>query len=275
MEWHKKFGSRELNLNPLETDYSLVGREREAKEILYRIESGNMLLIEGLPGSGKTALLKYAIDNFEGEGKVVYVDAAKLSRRLDITRMLRKRGMILLMDNVHYLSKKNNLRIKHYFDQDLIKSVVFTTTGYGSVSFTNSIKDRIGRSIIKLKALPLAKALKVAKERLDSRSLPDNVLKQLYRESNRNIKEFLRSCNMLYNYAVQQGKSRVSADDIKKMPKANEKSPDDKTQICEECDERLIRIGEYWRCRNCDEYCKSCGALVEEGECPECGTKAK
>ena len=59
-----------------------------------------MLLIEGKTGTGNTGLLKYAIDNFKGEGKVVYVDGNKLNKKLNERDLLKKKGMILLMDNV-------------------------------------------------------------------------------------------------------------------------------------------------------------------------------
>ena len=171
MEWFEELGfdDNPFNIDALKTDFNFIGRDKEAKEILYRIASGSMLLIEGKAGIGKTALLKYAIDNFKGEGKVIYVDGNKLNKRLDVSDLLKKKpkGMILLMDNVQYLSKKNNERIKYYYDQDYIKSVVFTTTDYSLVRFTNAIKDRIGKNIIKLKKLKPSYAIKIAGERLN------------------------------------------------------------------------------------------------------------
>ena len=182
MEWFEELGfdNNPFELNPLETDFNLIGKEKEGKEILYRIASGSMLLIEGKTGTGKTALLKYAVDNFKGEGKVVYVDGNKLNKRLNVSDLLKKKGMILLMDNVQYLSKKNNERIKYYYDEDYIKSAVFTTTDYSLVNFSNAIKDRIGKNIIKLKDLRQSNALKIAKERWgDKEILPGDVLKKL------------------------------------------------------------------------------------------------
>jgi len=93
MEWFEDLGfdDNPFNLNPLKTNFKLAGREKESKEILYRIASGSMLLIEGTIGTGKTALLKYAIDNFKGKGKVVYVDGNKLSKRLNVDDLLKKK----------------------------------------------------------------------------------------------------------------------------------------------------------------------------------------
>lgn len=277
MEWFEEsgFDDNPFNLNPLKTDFSLIGRDKEAKEILYRIISSSMLLIEGKVGTGKTALLKYAIDNFKGKGKVIYVDGNKLNKRLNVSDLLKKKpkGMILLMDNVQYLSKKNNEKIKYYYDEDYIKSVVFTTTAYSLVSFTNAIKDRIGTNIIQLKNLSQSSALEIVKERLnDKEILSEDVLKQLYNDSN-NIKEFLRNCDLLCSYIVKKGKEKAKKEDIKKMPKAKIEEEKEQTDTCSECGEKLVKVGEYWRCKNCDQYCTACGALVadEDIECPECG----
>ena len=279
MEWYEKldFNENPFNLNPLEADFSFTGKDKEAKEILYRIVSGSILLVEGKEGTGKTALLKYAIDNFKGKGKVIYVDGEKLNKRLNVANMLKKKpkGMILLMDNVQYLSKKNNERIKYYYDQDYINSVVFTTTNYSLVSFTNAIKDRIGKNIIKLKKLSQKNTLDIAKERLsDEKILPEDVLKQLYKNSS-NIKEFLGNCGLLCSYVVKKGKDKATKEDIKKMRKEKAEEKKEDTDNCDGCNEKLLKVGEYWRCKDCDNYCVDCGALVEDEdkECPECSTK--
>ena len=66
----------------LESEFDLVNRDEESKEILYRINSSNMLVIEGEAGVGKTALLKYAVDNFKGQGKVIYIDIGNLGKSI-------------------------------------------------------------------------------------------------------------------------------------------------------------------------------------------------
>ena len=266
------------NINSLETDTELIGREDEAKEILYRIISGNMLLIEGREGVGKTALLKYAIDNFKGKGKVIYVNVSKVSKRFNISDLLKKKSkeMILLVDNAQYLSKKNNERIKDYYDQDYIRSVIFTTTDYNLINFTDALKTRIGRSIIRLTNIDKDDALEIAKTRLDDEGmLPNDVLEQLYSDSN-NLKEFLMNCDLLCGYLENKNKKKATRQDIKKVPNLKlEENINREREICSECEEELMKVGDYWRCSKCDQYCTICGALYEDDdeECPECGIK--
>jgi len=281
MAWSDELGfeSNPFELNPLKTDFNLVGREEEAKEILYRIASGSMSVIEGKVGVGKTSVLKHAIDNFKGEGKVIYVDGNILNKRLNVNELIKKKpkGMILLLDNVQNLSKKNNVRIKYYYDEDYIKSIVFTTTDYGLVKFTDSIKGRIGNNIIKLKDLTQSNSLEIVKNRLSNKDiLPDSVLKELFKQSS-NIKEFLRNCDSICSYIVENGKEKAEPEDIKKIRKEDLKEVDEKVDICSECNEKLVKINDYWRCKNCDKYCAGCGALVDEEDksCPECGIELK
>jgi uncharacterized Zn finger protein (UPF0148 family) len=42
--------------------------------------------------------------------------------------------------------------------------------------------------------------------------------------------------------------------------------------ICNLCDSELIKVGDFYRCENCDLYCPECGALIFEDEttCPYC-----
>ena len=208
-----------FEINPFKTNITIVGRDKETEDTIYRIMSGSMLLIEGKEGYGKTILLKYAIDNFKGKGKVIYVDASKLDKKLDIVELLRKKpkGMILLMDNVQELSIRNNEKIKYYYDEDRIKSVVFTTSSYASVEFTDAIRDRIGKNVIKLKKLTQQEVSKIIKTRLGKREemIPSEIIKELYINSE-NLNEILNKCAALCNHA-KENKRPVELGDIKKL----------------------------------------------------------
>ena len=265
-----------FNLNPLETNFELIGRDLETKEVLYRILSSGMLLIEGNKGSGKTTLLKYAIDNFRGKGKVIYLDCQRLNKRLNISNLLKKKpkGMILLLDNVQELSKRNNLRIKDAYDKNSIKSVVFTTTNYNLINFTNSIKDRIGNNIIRLRKLNEEESLEIIEDRFDNEDLvSENILKKLFVQT-KNIKEFIFKCNELIKYVLENELDQATIKHISILPDYEDKEIED-TKLCNECDAKLIKVGNYWRCEYCDLFCTSCGNLIEEEDetCPRCNHK--
>ncbi len=237
-------------------NYRIISREKEIKEVLYRIASGSMLVIEGKKGSGKTALLRYAINNFKGKGKVVYLNGNRLNKRPSISSLLRKKGMILLLDNVHSLTMKNNEQIKFYYDNGDIESVAFTTNDYEKVRFSDAMKGRIGRNIITLAPLNKEDAVKAARERYTEEIIPDEVLKKLY---DGDMKLFLYKCQALFEYVTQKGNT-ATLDDIKRISEMEEEA--DESTVCLNCGSNLVQIGEYWRCKKCDNFCKDCGHVI-------------
>tara|TARA_Y100000310_G_scaffold272554_1_gene287612 strand:- start:12716 stop:13423 length:708 start_codon:yes stop_codon:yes gene_type:complete len=234
MKWYEKFDYERnpFELDPLNTKFNLLGRDKEAKEILYRIISGNIFLIEGKEGMGKTVLLKHAIDNFKGHGKVIYIDGNKMSGSINVKRLLMNRSglikgklskkiaedMILLLDNVQCLSKRDNEKIKYYFDQNNLKSVIFTTIDYSGVNIGEAVKDRIGNNFIKLKNLSVKVALEIVQERLDGAKVFSNVLlKELYESSDKNIKKFLFNCGEICELVIEDGREKATKEDIKRI----------------------------------------------------------
>jgi Cdc6-like AAA superfamily ATPase len=249
----------------------LIGRKEEKAEVVYRIASGNMLLIEGDKGVGKTALLKYAIDNFKGLGKVVYIDVGTFGKRVNIADLLsgRPKGMILLIDNIEYLSESNNKRIKYFYDQDDIKSVVFATGDSKAISFTPAIRSRIGRNVLKLEALSKGEVLKIGRDRLNEDvMISDKVLDELYKES-KDLRRFLLNCDLLCNYLDREERDEAEVKDVAMVVVDN--VVDNVVEGCLECNGELVEVGGKWRCENCDSYCEACGFLTEENECPACG----
>lgn len=261
----------EDNFEYLGTGSGLMGRDVEKDEVAYRIASGNMLLIEGAKGVGKTALLKHAIDNFRGFGKVVYIDVGTFGKRLDIARLLegRPKGMILLIDNIQYLSESNNKKIKYFYDQDYIKSVVFTTWDLKAINFTDAIRSRIGRNVMKLKALSKGDVLGIARDRLEGNSvISDEVLGELYKES-KDLRRFLINCDLLCKSLEREERIEAEVKDVARVVVDN--VVEDTVEGCLECNGELVEVGGHWRCGNCDSYCDACGTLSNEAFCPACG----
>ncbi len=261
----------EDNFEYLGNGSGLIGRDEEKRELVYRIASSGMLLIEGAKASGKTALLKYAIDNFKGLGKVVYIDVGTFGKRLDITRLLKGRGkgLILLIDNIEYLSQSNNKRIKYFYDQDYIKAVVFTTSDSKVINFTDAIRSRIGRNVMKLKALSKSEVLKIAGDRLEGDYVvSDKVLGELYKRS-KGLKDFLMNLENLCSYLDSVDKIEAEAADVDEIVFGD--VVENVVEGCLECDGELVEVAGNWRCANCDSYCDACGTLTDEDFCPACG----
>lgn len=204
MEWYEKY---DFNENPFENfKNKTIGYEEILEEMFYAIMAGNMVFLEGEEGSGKTQLLREIIYNFGGYGKVIYVNCKLLDKELNVERLLKERygilgkffnkkprNMILLLDNIEYLSKENAERIKYYYDQNYLRTVIFASSDMSNVGLHPSIEQRISKKV-KLPKLSEYEAVQVVRERVGDELLSDRTIKEIYRMSGRNNRNFLKNC---------------------------------------------------------------------------------
>lgn len=202
MAWYEKY---DLAEDPFLSQEIIFGIEDIIREAAYRVESGSMAFIEGKSGTGKTAVMKRLIRLFGGKGNVIFFDCEQIDKKANIESLLKGRyglfgrmlgikpkNMILLLDNANRLTKKNCERIKYYFDNNHIKSVIFTGVSYSKTNFSKSVKDRIGGRVIKIKELSAEQAVDLVRERVPELNIfSDEMLKKLYKHCGGNVKKFL------------------------------------------------------------------------------------
>jgi chromosomal replication initiation ATPase DnaA len=206
MEWYEELDYDE---NPFEINSRLVGQESILDESFYTIMSGNILIVEGEDGIGKTKLLQEVVHKFGGKGKIIYIDSKNIDKELNIEEVVVKKNglagyllkkypkrMILLLDDVENLSKKNSERIKYLFDMNHLKSVIFTTKDSDKLEFTEGLNQRI-RKTINLETLSDYEAVQLVRDKIGNNCMTDRMIKEVYRESNKNIKKFLNNCEMV------------------------------------------------------------------------------
>lgn len=281
MEWYEryKFRSNPLEINPFIKDFQAINIGDKIQNLQYLVVSGAMVLVIGTEGTGKTALLYEIIKTYKGRGKIIYVDAEKLNKRLDIESLLVRRygffkgvilgqkpkGMILLLDNVHKLSKKNCRLIKYYFDQDYLQSVIFTANDFRYLEINESILSRIGKNIIKMNPISEDDAISLLKSRLGTEIFNNTTIRNLYSFSNGNAKKFLQYAEILLKY----DKLKPTKEEIAEIISSNG-IPSAQKDICDICESELVEINSSWRCPKCDRYCEKCGQIIEEETCPDC-----
>ncbi len=281
MEWYEryKFKSNPLEINSFIKDFHTINLNDKIQNLQYLVVSGAMVLVIGTEGTGKTALLYEIIKTYKGRGKIIYVDAEKLNKRLDIESLLVRRygffrgiilgqkpkGMILLLDNVHKLSKKNCRLIKYYFDQDYLQSVVFTANDFRYLEIAESILSRIGKNIIKMNSISEDDAISLLKYRLGTEIFNIITIKNLYSFSNGNAKKLLQHAEILLKY----DKLKATKEEIAEIISSNGVHSVQK-DICDICESELVEINSSWRCPKCEHYCGKCGQIVEEEICPDC-----
>lgn len=214
-EWYKKIG---LEQNPFQLDplkQEVILDEDLKKELIYRIESDSIIFIEGPEGSGKTSYIKFLLDKYGGKKEVIYLDCENQNKDLNIKKMLiRPQGlfkknlptdMILIIDNVQIMNKKNSERLKYYFDHENIKSIIFTGNSFEDVSFTDSLKHRIGKKVISIPRLNEETALKIINMRTNYKEiLPETKVKQILKISKYNPKNLIQNCEILCQYLIEE-----------------------------------------------------------------------
>lgn len=206
MEWYEQLDYDE---NPLTVETRYVGNREVLDEAYYSVVSGNILIVEGADGTGKTKILKEMIKRFGGQGRVAYVNCKELEKELNVENVLAKkngilgwllkkypRNMILLLDDVEHLSAKNVERIKYFFDTNRLRAVVVTTKDYQKLSLGESVKQRV-RKVVPMRTLSEYEAVQVVHDKLGEEMLNDRLIKETFRQSERNMQTFLKNCELV------------------------------------------------------------------------------
>ncbi len=233
MEWYEEldFDENPFDTNPIRFANQLVGADDIFEELVYRINAGSMVFVQGKKGSGKTSVLWNIIKKYRGKGKVIYVDSEQLESELNIEDLLIKKygligslfkvkpkGMILLLDNVSGLGKRNMERVKYFFDEGYIHSVVFAGTDHETVGFSNSLRDRIGKRIINLKELEPFQAVTAIRNRIgENETISDELIEAVYAKSGKNMLTFLRNLETVFGKAVESKKQRITKEDLRSI----------------------------------------------------------
>jgi energy-coupling factor transporter ATP-binding protein EcfA2 len=303
--WYKKLGYYEnpFLMNPMKEKTKMYGNQNQLDDVLYYVKSGSMLFVEGSKGIGKTKFLRTVISSFKG--RIIYVDAASLTKNLNIEELLRKRNglkgkvlgkkpmdMILVLDNVTELSSVNIERIKFYYDQGFLQSVIMagTTTKH----LHDSILNRIGKRVIKLSSFTKQNALDMAFERLDEDINDDEPLitkehiEKIYEASSSNPRLFLINLHRVFEEMDFEDAQVIENDHLKVLEDTLDKEDEvefeislgaqvytKETQFKDKDGNDVVKVGEYYRSPVHDVFCGNCGAIVSKDavSCPECFAK--
>ena len=183
-----------------------------------------MAFIEGKFGNGKSTILKHLINKLRGERKVIYFACNRIDKDLDIEKLLigkygfwgrlfkvHPKDMLVLLDEAQDLTPENTQRIKYFFDQGNIKSVVFTGVSYERCNLHESIKDRIGKDVLKLRELSDDEAILLIRNRIGETNLmSDEIVKKLWKLSNKNPRRLLQYSDMVCRKVVETDEKEVT-----------------------------------------------------------------
>lgn len=208
----------------------LISREQEVNDLLYWVESGSVILIEGPKKSGKTRLAFEVIEKFKGKGKVIYVDLETYNKEIDIGHLIignqsffRKlmnkmpKEMILIVDNSHSLDNDFYRRLQFFFDQNYLKSVILIKKSNTQLYLPESVKSRIGDRIIELNPLSKEESLKIINNRIKNLFTKEHLSKVW--EKSPNFVDFLKNCEKLTTYYSKENPKRINDNLIQEIIK--------------------------------------------------------
>ncbi len=259
-----------FNPNPmLDREQKIFNRDSEMNEASYYAESDSMFFVGGEFGIGKTFIARKIIESLKSSMRIVYIDANRFSKKNNIEKVIlgakgvfdsfnKKKGMFLVIDNVSFFPAKNLERVKYYFDQGYVNSVLFIGENISSSGLDNSILSRIGSRVIILYRVDVDIVFDIYASRNEKLSLSFQEVKEIYINQGMNLKSFIGELSLIHG-----------SDDIFLE---NYSLKDNSFDVCPDCGKNLIKVNKEWRCKVCDAYCSLCGQLISDDdvECPRC-----
>ena len=232
--WWRKLGfyTNPFTIKPAVFDNKVFGQDKILEELSYKIPAGTMSFVEGPLGTGKTTIMKHIISKFRGQGKVIFFSCNRIDSELNMEELLRgkygfwgrmfgmmPKEMIVLLDEAQQLSPANTERIKYFFDQGNLKSVIFTGTNYDNANLHQSIKERIGHDgLFKIKELTEDEAIALVRNRIgNSKIISDDVIRELWKISGKIPRRLLQRLDTVFKYSVENSEAEIKVSDLTKI----------------------------------------------------------
>jgi predicted AAA+ superfamily ATPase len=228
-EWYREIGYKKnpLHIEPRFKD-KLFGYDALIDELFYRIDSGNMVFLEGR--DGKTAVLIKIIEKYKGKGRIAYINCRDNENEFDMKKVVKTgrkvmvkgadkigKELIILLDNVSTLSKKNAEWMKYYFDQGDVLSIIMTGRSFATTNIPPSLKHRIGKRVYGLKKLTEDEAVDLLAERLEFNDIiKEEDMLAIISKSN-GIKDLFRNCEAVIKHMIENNMDQIDEKTINQI----------------------------------------------------------
>ncbi|MFH2021573.1 MAG: AAA family ATPase [archaeon] len=222
MIWYRKlsFKNNPFSVKPAAFQPDMVAYDLDY--IYQKIDNAEILFIEGEYGTGKTTILKNLISRYKGKNRIIYYSfndssAFNLKSLVDGANSLlgriagiKVRNILLFLDEVHTMSKKEASDILKFYESGTLKSVVMVSHDIEAVTIPEEMKMYLKDNVIKTATLNLSEAEELIKSRIGDIGLfPSPIIKRIFSLSGRNPRKFLSYCEDVARYAIEMDDYKV------------------------------------------------------------------
>ena len=229
--WFRELGffNNPFSIKPAAFHDKVIGNEELVDELSYGVLNNKIMFLKADYGEGKTTVLKRLLNDFGGKKQVIYYSCNRMGKRLNIKKMLngkygffgkmfdiKPKDMVLLLDEAQELGKKDYEKVYSYFENGHFKSVVFVGTGFDAKELPDKIKS--AQQDHSVKSLTADEAVQFIRKRVGELPLlPDEVIREVFKMSNNNIRMLLKNCEELCKYAVNYSEEKITDEVIKEV----------------------------------------------------------
>lgn len=243
--WFRELGfySNPFSIKPAAFHDTLYGYDSVIEEVSYNMLKGKIVIVEGDYGFGKTTILRHILHDFGGKKQVIYYNCARMDGRLNIKDLLngrygfigrlfnmKGRNMALLLDEAEELSQKDYQRIYSYYQEGNFRTIVFVGKKIKREELVKEIKDNMKE--IRVGEINENDAVKIIRRRIgDIEILSDDIIRNLFHISHKNIRQLLKNCEESCRYAFEHGSRRVTDSMIRVLFEMEKKKEEKKEDI--------------------------------------------
>ena len=242
MSWHSELGFKHYPLDP-RSNPNLVGVNDIEQTITSYIEQGNMCLLAGFTGSGKTSMLQRVSRKKKlADYRFIFISADGVKKNYDIDDAIKDsksfielitfskpRKIVVLLDESHLANRILTESIKSKWNhiypngdkmiQSIIVSQIEPQLG---TNFSGSFIDRLGKRIVQMKRLTVNEMKEVLKNRLNTgeknylHTFDDEGFEFLSKSSDGSVRQLLEYTDVIFRkIASMQDNPILSDEDFK------------------------------------------------------------
>lgn len=233
LAWYNELGfyNNPFSIKPGAYNSEIEGHEKKLREIKKNITDSKNIFVYGDYGVGKSTVLKGIIDEFGGKREVIYYNCNQRNGSINFDRLLinaggflrrlfniRKKNMIILLDEAQYLNRKDKMQIGKYYHTGFFKSLVFVCDK-DIIDREEELNDLVNGNKFNVGDITSKDAIKLIRKRVGNLKLisDKNIIKIF--NHNKNPRAFLKNCEDVCRFAFENNSKTVTEEHIKEALK--------------------------------------------------------